>query len=76
MGRRTSGKWKGILQGAVALIVLAIQCYNEHFPPIPYSYRISYWLLVFITGYTVFSLWEYLSGNRELLLEIRRRGRA
>jgi CDP-diacylglycerol--glycerol-3-phosphate 3-phosphatidyltransferase len=76
MGRRTSGKWKGILQGAVALTILGIQFFNENFFPIPHSFRLIYWLMVFITAYTVFTLWEYLSANKQLLLEIRRRGRA
>ena len=76
MGRRTSGKWKGILQGATALTILAIQVVNLHFFIIPYSYDIIYWLMVFITAYSTFSLIEYLTGNWQLLLEIRRRGGA
>jgi len=76
MGRRTSGKWKGILQGATALTVLALIVVNKRIVEIPYLNLIIYWLLVFVTVYTVFSLVEYLRGNRDLLLEIRRRGRA
>jgi CDP-diacylglycerol--glycerol-3-phosphate 3-phosphatidyltransferase len=75
MGRRTSGKWKGILQGATALVVLALCIVDKRLTPIPYLSDIVYWLLVFVTAYTVFTLVEYLRGNKELLLEIRRRGR-
>lgn len=74
MGRRTSGKWKGILQGATALTILAIELVHKWIFPVPYMLQIIYGLLVFVTAYTAFSLYEYLSGNRELLLEIRRRG--
>lgn len=76
MGRRTSGKWKGILQGATALTVLALLVVNKDIYPVPYVNRIIYWLIVFVTAYTVFSGYEYLRGNKELLLEIRRRGAA
>jgi CDP-diacylglycerol---glycerol-3-phosphate 3-phosphatidyltransferase len=76
MGRRTSGKWKGILQGAVALVVLALVIVDSRIVPIPWIGRIIYGLMVFVTAYTVFTLWEYLRGNKELLLEIRRRGAA
>jgi CDP-diacylglycerol--glycerol-3-phosphate 3-phosphatidyltransferase len=75
MGRRTSGKWKGILQGATALVVLALCIVDKRLTPIPYLSDIVYWLFVFVTAYTVFTLVEYLRGNKELLLEIRRRGR-
>ena len=75
MGRRTSGKWKGILQGATALVVLALCIVDKRLTPIPYLSDLVYWLLVFVTAYTVFTLLEYLRGNKELLLEIRRRGR-
>jgi len=75
MGRRTSGKWKGILQGATALVVLALCIVDKRLTPIPYLSEIIYWLFVFVTAYTVFTLVEYLRGNKELLLEIRRRGR-
>ena len=74
MGRRTSGKWKGILQGATALVVLGLLVVNHRFVKIPELPRIIYWLLVFVTVYTAFTLIEYLRGNRNLLLEIRRRG--
>jgi CDP-diacylglycerol---glycerol-3-phosphate 3-phosphatidyltransferase len=76
MGRRTSGKWKGILQGAVALVTLALMVVDKHFIEIPWLGRIIYGLMVFITLYTTFTLFEYLRGNKELLLEIRRRGAA
>ena len=76
MGRRTSGKWKGILQGATALVILALLIIDNRFISIPYLSTIIYALLVFVTAYTVFSLFEYLHGNRHLLIEIRRRGRA
>ena len=76
MGRRTTGKWKGILQGATALTILAIELANKWLFPIPYFFQIIYGLLTFVTAYTAFTLVEYLAGNRELLLEIRRRGRA
>ncbi len=75
MGRRTSGKWKGILQGATALIILAVELTNKWIFPVPYMVQIIYGLMIFVTAYTAFSLYEYLSGNRELLLEIRRRGK-
>lgn len=75
MGRRTSGKWKGILQGATALVVLALCVVDKRLIPVPHLGDIVYWLLVFVTAYTVFTLVEYLRGNKELLLEIRRRGR-
>ena len=75
MGRRTSGKWKGILQGATALVVLALLVVDKRIVMIPHVSDIIYWLLVFVTGYTVFTLIEYMQGNKELLLEIRRRGR-
>jgi CDP-diacylglycerol--glycerol-3-phosphate 3-phosphatidyltransferase len=76
MGRRTSGKWKGILQGANALVILALLIVDRRIVPIPWLSRIIYGLMVFITAYTVFSWVEYLRGNKELLLEIRRRGAA
>jgi CDP-diacylglycerol--glycerol-3-phosphate 3-phosphatidyltransferase len=76
MGRRTSGKWKGILQGATALTILAVELANKWLFTVPYFHQIIYAILVFVTAYTAFSLYEYLAGNRELLLEIRRRGRA
>jgi CDP-diacylglycerol--glycerol-3-phosphate 3-phosphatidyltransferase len=75
MGRRTSGKWKGILQGATALAVLALCIVDKRIVPVAHLSTIVYWLLVFVTVYTVFTLIEYLRGNKELLLEIRRRGR-
>ena len=75
MGRRTSGKWKGILQGATALTILALQIVHTRIVYVPYFFQIVYALLVFITAYTAFTLFEYLRGNKELLLEIRRRGR-
>lgn len=75
MGRRTSGKWKGILQGATALVVLALLVVDKRIVMIPHVSDIIYWLLVFVTGYTVFTLIEYMQGNKALLLEIRRRGR-
>lgn len=74
MGRRTSGKWKGILQGATALTVLALQLVNDNFFVVPYVTRIIYWLLVGITLYTAFTFVEYMVGNRELLKDIRKRG--
>ena len=76
MGRRTSGKWKGILQGANALVILTLLIIDRRFVPIPWLSRIIYGLMVFITAYTVFSWIEYLRGNKELLLDIRRRGAA
>jgi CDP-diacylglycerol--glycerol-3-phosphate 3-phosphatidyltransferase len=76
MGRRMSGKWKGILQGATALTILAMQLVHTRIHTIPYFYRIVYGLLVFVTAYTAFTLVEYLRANKELLLEIRRRGRS
>ncbi len=76
MGRRTSGKWKGILQGATALTVLSLQFVYNRFWQFPYFKQIVYGLLVFVTAYTAFTLVEYLRANKELLLEIRRRGRA
>jgi CDP-diacylglycerol---glycerol-3-phosphate 3-phosphatidyltransferase len=76
MGRRTSGKWKGILQGAVALVVLALVIVDRRIVAVPWLGRIIYGLMVFVTAYTVFTLWEYLRGNKTLLLEIRRRGAA
>jgi CDP-diacylglycerol--glycerol-3-phosphate 3-phosphatidyltransferase len=76
MGRRTSGKWKGILQGATALSVLALELVHKWLWQFPYFHQIIYGLLVFVTVYTAFTLYEYLTGNRELLKEIRRRGRA
>lgn len=75
MGRRTSGKWKGILQGAVALTILTLHWINVRFMPIPYFEKIVWWILAGVTAYTVFTLIEYLHGNRELLKEIRHRGR-
>ncbi len=76
MGRRTSGKWKGILQGATALVILALIIVDRRIIEVPWLNRIIYGLMVFITAYTVFSWIEYLRGNKELLLEIRRRGAA
>jgi CDP-diacylglycerol--glycerol-3-phosphate 3-phosphatidyltransferase len=76
MGRRTSGKWKGILQGATALTVLGLQFVNIRYYAVPYFNQIVYGLLVFVTIYTAFTLGEYVLANKELLLEIRRRGRA
>ena len=76
MGRRTSGKWKGILQGATALVVLALLIVDKRIAALPYISTIVYWLLFFVTAYTVFTLIEYLRGNKELLMEIRRRGRS
>jgi len=75
MGRRTSGKWKGILQGATALVVMGLLIIDHRIIEIPWVGRIVYGLLVFVTAYTIFTLYEYLRGNKELLLEIRRRGR-
>lgn len=75
MGRRTSGKWKGILQGATALVVLGFQVINRYLFEIPFLQQIIYWSLVGVTLYTAFTLWEYLRGNRELLKEIHRRGK-
>jgi CDP-diacylglycerol--glycerol-3-phosphate 3-phosphatidyltransferase len=75
MGRRTSGKWKGIIQGAAALIVLAMLIVDRRFMTVPWLGRIVYWIMFFVTAYTAFTLVEYLRGNKELLLEIRRRGR-
>jgi CDP-diacylglycerol--glycerol-3-phosphate 3-phosphatidyltransferase len=74
MGRRTSGKWKGILQGAVALVILALLIVDRRIVEIPWLGRIIYGLMIFITVYTAFTLWEYLRANKALLLEIRRRG--
>jgi CDP-diacylglycerol---glycerol-3-phosphate 3-phosphatidyltransferase len=76
MGRRTSGKWKGILQGAVALTILSLLVVDHRIIEIPWLGRIIYGLMVFVTAYTVFSLIEYMRGNKALLLEIRRRGGA
>ena len=76
MGRRTSGKWKGILQGATALIILALLVINHRIVRIPHIHWIIYGLMVFVTVYTAFTLLEYLRGNWNLLIEIRRRGRA
>ncbi|MCB1059096.1 MAG: CDP-alcohol phosphatidyltransferase family protein [Calditrichaeota bacterium] len=75
MGRRTTGKWKGILQGAVALTILVLQWIDTRFMSIPHFERIVYWILAGVTVYTFFTLIEYLHGNRELLKEIRHRGR-
>jgi CDP-diacylglycerol--glycerol-3-phosphate 3-phosphatidyltransferase len=75
MGRRTTGKWKGILQGAVALTILTMQWVDTRFMSIPHFERIVYWILAAVTVYTFFTLIEYLNGNRELLKEIRHRGR-
>lgn len=75
MGRRTSGKWKGILQGATALVVMGLLIIDHRIIEVPWVGRIIYGLLTFVTAYTVFTLWEYLRANKELLLEIRRRGR-
>ena len=75
MGRRTSGKWKGILQGATALSVLTLLVIDRRITPVPWVGRVCYWLIAAVTIYTVFTLYEYLHGNKELLLEIRRRGK-
>lgn len=75
MGRRTSGMWKGILQGATALAILGLLVVDKYFFDVPWLGRIVYGLMVFVTAYTVFSLYDYLQGNRHLLKEIRRRGR-
>jgi CDP-diacylglycerol---glycerol-3-phosphate 3-phosphatidyltransferase len=75
MGRRTSGKWKGILQGAVAIVVLSLMVFDHRIHPVPWVGRICYWLIAGVTLYTLFTLFEYLRGNKELLLEIRHRGR-
>lgn len=75
MGRRTSGKWKGILQGAVALTILTLHWVHARVTPVPYFEKIVWWILAGVTAYTVFTLIEYLHGNRELLREIRHRGR-
>jgi len=74
MGRRTSGKWKGILQGATALVILALLVVDRRIVEVPWLTRIIYGLMVFVTAYTVFTWVEYLRGNKALLLEIRRRG--
>jgi CDP-diacylglycerol---glycerol-3-phosphate 3-phosphatidyltransferase len=76
MGRRTSGKWKGILQGATSLAILALLTVDRDIFAVPYLHKIIYGLMVFVTVYTIFSGVEYLRGNKELLLEIRRRGAA
>ncbi len=76
MGRRTSGKWKGILQGATALCVLGLQIVDTHLVAVPYLKSIVFWMLVGVTGYTGFTLIEYLVGNKKLLKEIHHRGRA
>jgi CDP-diacylglycerol---glycerol-3-phosphate 3-phosphatidyltransferase len=76
MGRRTSGKWKGILQGATSLAILAVLTVDRDIITVPYLNKIIYGLMVFVTAYTVFSGIEYMRGNKELLLEIRRRGAA
>lgn len=75
MGRRTSGKWKGILQGAAALIVLGLQVIHRYLFEIPGLPQIIYWTLVGVTLYTAFTLYEYLRGNREILKEIQRQGK-
>ncbi|MCB9366825.1 MAG: CDP-alcohol phosphatidyltransferase family protein [Calditrichaeota bacterium] len=75
MGRRTTGKWKGILQGAVSLTILTLQWIHLRLTPVPYFEKIVYWILAAVTIYTFFTLIEYLNGNRELLKEIRHRGR-
>jgi CDP-diacylglycerol--glycerol-3-phosphate 3-phosphatidyltransferase len=75
MGRRTSGKWKGILQGATALIVLGLQVIHRYLFEIPHLPQIIYWTLVGVTLYTAFTLYEYLRGNRDLLKEIQRQGK-
>jgi CDP-diacylglycerol---glycerol-3-phosphate 3-phosphatidyltransferase len=75
MGRRTSGKWKGILQGATSLVVLSLLVIDRRIIPVPWVGRICYWLIAAVTLYTVFTFFEYMLGNKELLLEIRRRGK-
>ncbi|MCC6477335.1 CDP-alcohol phosphatidyltransferase family protein [bacterium] len=75
MGRRKSGQWKGIIQGAAALIVLTMQWVDLRFWNIPYMKQTTFGILAFVTAYTLFTLVEYLLGNRELLKEIHRRGR-
>ncbi len=75
MGRRTTGKWKGILQGAVSLTILVLHWIHMRLMPLPYFAHIVYWILAAVTVYTLFTLIEYLHANRELLKEIRHRGR-
>lgn len=75
MGRRTTGKWKGILQGAVSLTILGLHWVHLRLTPVPYFERIVYWILAAVTAYTFFTLIEYLHANRALLKEIRHRGR-
>jgi hypothetical protein len=55
-------------------VVLALVILDRRIVAVPWLGRIIYGLMVFVTAYTIFTLWEYLRGNKDLLLEIRRRG--
>lgn len=69
VGRRSSGKWKGILQGTVAITILALDVMN--FPWLePYFMRIVYSLMLIVTLYTGYTLLDYLYGNRKMLKEL------
>ncbi|MBU1936383.1 CDP-alcohol phosphatidyltransferase family protein [bacterium] len=69
VGRRSSGKWKGILQGTVAITILALDVFN--FPWLrPYFSYIVYTLMLIVTIYTGYTLIDYLYGNRRILKEL------
>ena len=70
VGRRTSGRWKGFLQGTVIITILALDVINfpwlrPHFP------QIAYFLVLVVTLYAAFTLFDYIWGNRKILKELR-----
>lgn len=70
VGRRTSGKWKGFLQGTVAITILALDVIN--FPWLrPHFSQLVYFLMLVVTLYTGLTLFDYIWGNRKILGELR-----
>ena len=69
VGRRTSGKWKGFMQGTVAISILALDVIN--FPWLqPHFLQVVYFLMLIVTLYTAFTLLDYIWGNRKILKEL------
>jgi CDP-diacylglycerol--glycerol-3-phosphate 3-phosphatidyltransferase len=69
VGARRSGKWKGVIQGTAAITILGLDVLNipwlqSHFM------KIAFFLMLIVTLYTAFTLWDYVWGNRKILREL------
>ncbi len=70
IGRRSSGRRKSFLQGTVIITILLLDLINFSWLR-PHFSQVAYFLVLAVTLYTAFTLFDYIWGNRKILKELR-----